>query len=493
MKMGENYYTILGVDSTSTPEQIRKAYIDLARKYHPDATSKSPNPDLFILIQKAYEVLSNTQTRVEYDKTLFQQVSSKPPIDIKWIFSQKEIQRLQEPQVIYGRLDIKYSGDLEKFKSPPSHLCIVLDRSTSMKGERIDAVRENLRQLISVLRNVDLISIITFNDKAEVLIAPTSTMDKNSLFAKIDTIQAAGGTEMYRGLKAGVDMLWQGQSSSYLPNLLLLTDGNTYGDEERCVELARKATEKNSRISALGFGTDWNDNFLDSLTSITGGCSYYVKDLFDLPRFLLLTLTSMKTTIAHNINLEKNGVENADILFCYKIEPETIKLQTSDPIQLGSLLKEKQSTYMIAFEVPQIPSKKGEYLLFNGKIRFLLGENRDNSFVENIKLTLPVVDKVSKNTIPLEIVQALSRITLYQMQEKSHSDVQSGNVIDAVRRLTYMATHLISQGNIPFAKEVLNEAENIKKEQAYSEDGIKRLKYGTRALLQLPEPEKRIS
>jgi hypothetical protein len=78
------------------------------------------------------------------------------------------------------------------------------------------------------------------------------------------------------------------------------------------------------------------------------------------------------------------------------------------------------------------------------------------------------------------------------MQEKSNIDVKSGNVNDAVRRLNYMATQLIEQGNVNFAKEVLNEAENIKNEQNYSEDGIKRLKYGTRALLQLPAPEKRM-
>jgi len=77
------------------------------------------------------------------------------------------------------------------------------------------------------------------------------------------------------------------------------------------------------------------------------------------------------------------------------------------------------------------------------------------------------------------------------MQEKSHTDVQSGKVVDAVRRLTFMATQLIGQGNVSFAKEVLNEAENIKNKQTYSEDGNKRLKYGTRALLQLPAPEKR--
>jgi len=489
--MGESFYSILGVNSSATTEQIRKAYIDLARKYHPDSNLGSRNGDIFIVIQHAYDVLSNPQKRKEYDESGKLQASSRPPIEIKWAFSRNEIPRIAESQIVYGKLDIRYSGNQDDYKTPPSHLCIVLDRSTSMKGERLDSVRENLRQLITALRDVDLVSIVVFNDKAEILIAPTSTSDRNALFQKIDSIQAAGGTEIFRGLKAGIDILWQGYSTVYLPNLLLLTDGHTYGDEDRCIELAHKAIEKNIRISALGFGNDWNDNFLDTITSITGGSTYYVKTLFDLPRLLLFTLTSLKTTIAHNMNLEIEKTTYATIKYCFKLDPEIVQLQNDDPIQLGSLLKEKKSTYIFALELPPLKEGTKQLTFLKGRIRFLLGENKENSLVEEIKLCLPVIENPERSNIPIEIVQALSRITLYQMQDKSHTDVQSGKVVDAVRRLTYMATHLIGQGNISFAKEVLNEAENIKKEQTYSEDGNKRLKYGTRALLQLPEPEKR--
>ena len=489
--MGESYYSILGVTSSATPELIRQAYIDLAKKYHPDSSLGSKDSDTFIIIQKAYAVLSDPKTRKKYDESTKSTVSARPPIEINWLLSKEEIPNISESQVVYGKLDIQFTGNQEDFKSPPSHLCIVLDRSTSMKGERLDTVRENLRQLIGALRDVDLISIVTFNDKAEILVAPTSTSDRTTLFQKIESIQAAGGTEIYRGIKAGIDILWQGYSTSYLPNLLLLTDGHTYGDEERCIEIAHKAVEKNIRISALGFGSDWNDNFLDTITSITGGCTYYVRTLFDLPRLLLFTLTSLKTTVAHNMNLELDKNIHATIKYCFKLDPEITLLQNNEPIQLGSLIKERKSTYIFAFEIPLLNNKINNLSLLRGRIRFLLGDNKENSFVEEQQVNLPVVEKAEKGNIPVEIVQALSRITLYQMQDKSRADVQSGNVVDAVRRLTYMATHLISQGNIPFAKEVLNEAENIKKEQSYSEDGNKRLKYGTRALLQLTETEKR--
>ena len=60
-----DYYKILDIDMEANIEEIKKNYIDLAKKYHPD--QKNGNTDLFQLISKAYEVLSNKETRKEYD------------------------------------------------------------------------------------------------------------------------------------------------------------------------------------------------------------------------------------------------------------------------------------------------------------------------------------------------------------------------------------------------------------------------------------------
>lgn len=489
--MGEDYYSVLGVTRSSTREEIRLAYVELARKYHPDANPNNKNGEIFLVIQRAYETLSNTQKRKEYDQGANSIGKSSIPIQMSWSISRNEIPIISESQMVYGKLDIKYSGNQKNYNSPPSHLCIVLDRSTSMKGERLDSVRENIRHLISELRFIDLISIVTFNDKAEILVAPTTVSSKQTIFEKISSIKAAGGTEIFKGLKAGIDLLWQGNSKSYLPNLLLLTDGHTYGDEEICIELAHNAVEKNIKINALGFGNEWNDKFLDHLSGITGGCTYYVKTLFDLPRLLQITLTTLSTTVVHNINLEVLKNDQVQLKFIFKLEPEIVQLEIDDPIQLGNLIKEKTSSYLFAFELSPLNKETEEVQILKGKLRFLMGENSKIYSENELLINLRANEKPNNLKIPLEIVQALSKITLYQMQEKSHEDVEHGKVNDAVRRLTYVATHLIGQGNVPFAKEVLTEAENIKKEQSYSEDGIKRLKYGTRALLQLPEPEKR--
>jgi len=490
--MGEDLYAILGLDSSADAEQIHQAYVELARKYHPDVNVNKHDTEFFISIQDAYSLLSDPETRRKYDASNRRSERAYQPFKFRWVFSHPTIAPMSEPQILYGKLTVFYVGDDEGYNTPPSHLCIVLDHSTSMKGERLENVLRNLRQLISSLRNVDMISVVAFNDKAEVFIAPTKVTEYEAIAKKLDAIQASGGTEMYRGLKAGFDLLWQGHEKGHLLNLLLLTDGHTYGDEELCIDLARRAAEKNIRINALGFGTDWNDAFLDTVAGITGGCTYFVKSLNDLPDLLLQTLTSIKTTIAHNMNLEIDSQKSVGIKYCFRLEPEMIELPVAKGVQLGTLLKEGPSTYMFAFEVPALAKKQAELNILGGKIRFLMGETQTDSSVLNVSVSLPVRAGTEKNVVALEIVQALTKINLFQMQEKSRKDVQNGNVIDAVRRLNFMATNLIGQGNVQFAKEVLNEAENIKRDQTYSEDGNKRLKYGTRAIMLLPNPEKRI-
>lgn len=64
--MAEDYYATLGVDRTATPEQIKQAYRKLAHRYHPDKAGGNENK--FKQINAAYEVLSDTKKRAQYDQ-----------------------------------------------------------------------------------------------------------------------------------------------------------------------------------------------------------------------------------------------------------------------------------------------------------------------------------------------------------------------------------------------------------------------------------------
>lgn len=71
--MEKDYYKILDIQLTATPEQIKEQYRKLAKKYHPDVkssdknTEHQPNPDLFREVVEAYQVLSVRDSRTSYD------------------------------------------------------------------------------------------------------------------------------------------------------------------------------------------------------------------------------------------------------------------------------------------------------------------------------------------------------------------------------------------------------------------------------------------
>jgi Ca-activated chloride channel family protein len=90
---------------------------------------------------------------------------------------------------------------------------------------------------------------------------------------------------------------------------------------------------------------------------------------------------------------------------------------------------------------------------------------------------------VDNEAPPPTIVQAMSRLTLYRMQERARKDVGDGRIPEATRRLQNIATHLLAQGNRELARTVLAEANYLQQHQTFSEDGEKNLKYGTRNLL----------
>jgi molecular chaperone DnaJ len=62
-----NYYKILGIEIDATPEDIKKNFRELAKKTHPDKTKKDSEQEM-IKINKAYEILSDKESREKYDR-----------------------------------------------------------------------------------------------------------------------------------------------------------------------------------------------------------------------------------------------------------------------------------------------------------------------------------------------------------------------------------------------------------------------------------------
>ncbi|MGB8215204.1 MAG: VWA domain-containing protein [Anaerolineales bacterium] len=483
MTIKQDFYAVLGIRRNATPEEIREAYFEAARRLHPDKNLAPGETELFLDVQEAYEVLSNLKKRANYDASLPPEKKPEFLLEQNILFSRHGLSRLDEPQIIYVILEFSIPMDVEKHPVPPLNMCLVLDRSTSMKGSNMDVVKATAIRIMQKLKPEDIFSVVAFSDRAETLIPATHITDLSKQEARIQMMQPSGGTEIFSGLEMGYNEIIRNANRSQVNHIILLTDGRTYGDEDNCISLAQRAAEQGIGISGLGIGSEWNDNFLDKLAALTGGSSMYVPRAQDIQHALLDKFNRLGNSYAEEARLEFEAQEGIELRYAFRLQPEAGLLSFESPIMMGQLVWESSLKVLMEFIIQPGLVQQAKVTILNGKIIVVLTGKSSPEEPVPIRLVCPVLDSTNSEAPPFEIVDALSRLKLYRLQEQARLEATAGDYEQAAEHLMRLATHLLAQGERGLAKTALMEAENLQEKKSFSQEGGKEIKYGTRALL----------
>jgi len=487
-----DYYAILGVPRNATREEIKRAYHEAAQRLHPDKNKAIGETEIFLEVQQAYETLTNRARRKKYDATLPPEEKPVYPFDYKILYSRPNLVRMQEAQLLYVLLEISPREKPEENSAPPLNVALVLDRSTSMRDEKMDMLKSAAIKVMRNLRSKDIFSVVTFSDRAEVLIPASYPYDKQRLESRIQMLQPSGATEIFQGLKAAYDEIQRNVGRDRINHIILMTDGHTYGDEAQCIELAEQAADQGIGISAMGIGKEWNDVFLDTLASRTGGSSGYISHAEDIQNFLMEKFESLSRTLSDNVILDVTKTPGAEMAYAFRTQPETGPLSIDDSIHLGPLLQDSTLNVLFEYRIEPSLTKQDEIFLLRGYLKpSLIGSSTTNQAFP-IELTREVKDEAGEEPPPLMIIQSLGKLTLYRMQERAQEEVSQGQFELAAQHMKQLATNLLAQGERSLARTALMEAENIVRMQSFSEEGSKQIKYGTRALIMPREKEESV-
>jgi Ca-activated chloride channel homolog len=476
-----SYYDLLGLPKDAILEEIRRAYFEAARKIHPDVSPDPNASEKFIQIQKAYEILIDAQAREAYDQKL--ENENRDPVTNQVIYSRTKLSSISEPQLLYTLLQFSPAKYLASLPVPALNICIIIDRSTSMQGVRMDTVKTAAIELVRQLKPDDILSMVIFSDRAEVLLQANKKTDITQIENQIHMIRPGGGTEIYQGLEAGFNEVSKYSNRVLINHILLITDGRTYGDEEACLRLADKAAQQGIRITGLGIGTEWNDRFLDDLTTRTGGTSYYISKANDIRSFLKDKFNSLSKIFAERVTLSLNLTEGIKLSSVFRLQPEPTILPAEFPVRLGSIHKESKLSILLEFMVPSVPENLVRFPIATGQLSLVLPSDPQKARVVPLSLSRLTTPDTSTELPPREIFQALSQITLYRMQERARQEISEGKIQDASLRLQRLATQLLSLGEVELAQTAIIEAERIQQTHMLSAEGEKQIKYGTRSFL----------
>ena len=242
----------------------------------------------------------------------------------------KQIQvrsELSSPIILEGTPETNYlkvslSGqNVDSKKRVPINLAIVIDKSGSMSGQRIEKAREAAILAVNMLNKNDTLSIVAYDSEAKVIVPATKVDNKLRIIGLInENIYAEGGTALFAGLSKGIKQVENQLTKDKVNRIILLSDGQANigpSSVDELSQLAIIAAKKNIAITTLGIGSDYNELLMSSIASYSDGNHVFVNNSADLENVFVHEFTDLMSAIAQDVVITiqlKNGVKPVRLL-----------------------------------------------------------------------------------------------------------------------------------------------------------------------------------
>ncbi len=375
----------------------------------------------------------------------------------------------------------------------PLNLSLVLDKSGSMQGTKIQNLREAAKLVVDRLGPQDTISIVAFSDRKYLIAGSQLVADKDELKRKIDRIRDGGGTAISGGMGQGLVELEQAVGDDRISRMLLLTDGQTFGDEQQCKKLAQRAGDRGVVVNALGLGDDWNEDLLDDVAEASGGVADFIDSPDKIVSFFDRAVKSMQDTVVQNAQVVLRLSNSVTPRQVWQVLPMISNLgyrPLSDrdvQVTLGELEKGQPRSLLVELLVGPRPA--GRYRLAQAEISYdvpglrLAGEK----VKADILLDFTADAAEARQYVP-EVMNIVEKVTAFKLQTRALEEAKMGNIAGASQKLRAAATRLLEMGEEDLAQSALEEAENLESSGQMSAHGTKKLRYETRKLTQRLSP-----
>lgn len=258
-------------------------------------------------------------------------------------------------------LSLMLQDDGSMTASVPLALAIVIDRSGSMEGQKLESAKDAAIRVVQAADESTAFMIVTFNEQATVIAPPTAATaaNKASAIQAIQRIYSNGGTCMSTGISAVAQQM--STASGRAKKILFLTDGKNEGEKRQILDKAvAQAKATDIQIMAWGIGVDWDENELEYIAKETQGDADIIPSPNQIADVFSKAFSVMQKTAANDVRLSLWTPVGVTIKKIEQVFPTLIAMAgTQNPaaprvttFKFGALSRGEQRDYLIDLDVP---------------------------------------------------------------------------------------------------------------------------------------------
>ena len=256
----------------------------------------------------------------------------------------------------------------------PVDLVVVIDRSGSMRGQKISDAKQAVVRLLDRMSGQDRISIVTYSNGVEVVSPLTSVTDtmRRHLKERVTHLQVGGGTNLGGGLERGISMLGYASAVDRQRKVVLLSDGlanQGIRSPQALGAMAGRASEHNMSVSSVGVGYDFNEMLMTTIADHGAGNYYFLEDPQSFAQIFEKEFETARAVVASNVEV---AIPLSDGIRLISAGGYPFKLQgTAAVIRPGNLLAGQSRQIFLTFQVPT--AEENTYLLDAINVHYMNG------------------------------------------------------------------------------------------------------------------------